>query len=113
MDDGGRSLLGTLTLPALEKLAEVWAHELDRSWIEAKQNISEKSAKEKSIPDYLGMTAIEAIFYAQASKDRQAARDRLGALYDTCREASEGQSISVLDRVSTVFVGMPEGSKGH
>ncbi|TGD41665.1 hypothetical protein EEB11_17755 [Pseudotabrizicola sediminis] len=65
MDDGGRSIFGDLTLPALEKLAEAWAQELDPSWIEAKQAIGDKSAKDKSIPDYLGIASIEELFYTQ------------------------------------------------
>ena len=41
VQDGGRSRFGDLTLPALEKLAEAWAQELDPSWIEAKLAISD------------------------------------------------------------------------
>lgn len=108
VDDGGRALLGDLPLPALEKLAEAWAHELDPSWIEAKQSISDKSAKDKSIPDYLGISSIEEVFYAQPQRTLDGIRARAEALLDFCRSASEGQSTSVLDRISTVFVGRPE-----
>jgi hypothetical protein len=107
-EDGGRSLLGDLTLPALEKLAEAWAHELDPSWIEAKQAISDKSAKEKSIPDYLGIASIEAVFYTQPQSILDTIRARAEHLLEFCRTATEGQSTGVLDRVSTVFVGRPE-----
>lgn len=108
VDDGGRALLGDLPLPALEKLAEAWAHELDPSWIEAKQSISDKSAKDKSIPDYLGISSIEEVFYAQPQRTLDGIRTRAETLLEFCHSASEGQSISVLDRISTVFVGRPE-----
>jgi hypothetical protein len=108
VDDGGRSIFGDLTLPALEKLAEAWAQELDPSWIEAKQAISDKSAKDKSIPDYLGISSIEELFYAQAQSKLGEIRSRAETLLDFCRAASEGQSTGVLDRVSTVFVGQEE-----
>jgi hypothetical protein len=107
IDDGGRSMLGNLPLPALEKLAEVWAHELDASWIEAKQAISDKSAKDKTIPDYLGIASIEEVFYAQPQPALDIIRTRTETLLEFCRSASVGQSTSVLDRVSTVFVGRP------
>lgn len=108
VDDGGRSIFGDLTLPALEKLSEAWAQELDPSWIEAKQAISDKSAKDKSIPDYLGISSIEELFYAQAQSKLGEIRSRAETLLDFCRAASEGQSTGVLDRVSTVFVGQEE-----
>lgn len=65
VDNGGRSIFGDLTPPALQKLAEAWAQGLDPSRIEAKQAISDKSAKDKTIPDYLGISSIEELFYAQ------------------------------------------------
>lgn len=106
--DEGRSIFRDLTLPALEKLAEAWAQELDPSWIEAKQAISDKSAKGKTIPDYLGISSIEELFYAQPQSKLVEIRTRAEALLEFCRAASEGQSTSVLDRVSTVFVGREE-----
>lgn len=111
MDDGGRSLLGDLTLPALEKLAEAWAHELDPSWIDAKQAISDTSARERTIPDYLGISSIEGVFYTQPQADLDSIRARMAMLLETCRSASEGQSVSVLDRVSTVFIGQAAASR--
>lgn len=95
-------------LPALEKLAEAWAQELDPSWIEAKQAISDKSVKDKNIPDYLGISSIEELFYLQPQSTLDDIRARAEKLLDFCRSASEGQSTSVLDRVSTVFVGRAE-----
>jgi hypothetical protein len=108
VQDGGRSMFGDLTLPALEKLAEAWAQELDPSWIEAKQAISEKSAKDKIILDYLGISSIEELFYAQPQGKMDEIRTRAETLLDFCQAASEGQSTGVLDRVSTVFVGREE-----
>jgi hypothetical protein len=101
-------MFGDLTLPALEKLAEAWAQELDPSWIEAKQAISEKSAKDKIILDYLGISSIEELFYAQPQGKMDEIRTRAETLLDFCQAASEGQSTGVLDRVSTVFVGREE-----
>ncbi|MGI3211851.1 phospholipase D family protein [Roseovarius tibetensis] len=108
VNDGGRAIFGDLTLPALEKLAEAWAHELDPSWIEAKQTISDKSAKGKTIPDYLGIVSIEEVFYAQPQSALDEIHARAQNLLEFCRSVSEGESTSVLDRVSTVFVGRPE-----
>jgi len=105
--DGGRSIFGDLTLPALEKLAEAWAQELDPSWIEAKQAISDRSVKDRTIPDYLGIASIEELFFLQPESVLEEIRTRAENLLDFCRSASEGQSTSVLDRVSTVFVGRP------
>ena len=101
-------MFGDLTLPVLEKLAEAWAQELDPSWIEAKQAISNKSVNEKIIPDYLGISSIEELFYLQSERVLGEIRARAEKLIDFCRSASDGQSISVLDRVSTVFVGRAE-----
>jgi hypothetical protein len=105
VDDGGRSIFGDMTLPELEKLAEAWAQELDPSWIAAKQAISDKSVKDKNIPDYLGISSIEELFYLQPQSTLDEVRARAERLLNFCRSASEGQSTSVLDRVSTVFVG--------
>lgn len=57
-DDEGHRLFGELTLPCLEKLAEVWASHLDPAWITAKQTISSRSKTGREIPDYLGIDAI-------------------------------------------------------
>lgn len=108
VDDAGRSIFGDMTLPALEKLVEAWAQELDPSWNEAKQAISDKSVKDKNIPDYLGISSIEELFYLQPQSTLDDIRARAEKLLDFCRSASEGQSTSVIDRVSTVFVGRAE-----
>ncbi len=100
---GDRS--SAISLPALEKLAEAWAQELDPSWIEAKQAISDKSAKDKTIPDYLGITSIEELFYAQPQGKLDEIRARAKTLLDFCRAASEGQSTSVLDRLARCLLG--------
>ena len=55
--DEGQGLFGEFTLPALEKLAEAWANELDAFWIEAKEAVSQRSASGGEIPDYIGMDA--------------------------------------------------------
>ena len=57
-NDDGHHLFGQLTLPCLEKLAEVWASILDPAWIMAKQGISSRSKTGQEIPDYLGIEVI-------------------------------------------------------
>jgi hypothetical protein len=103
--DEGRALLGDLTLPALEKLAEVWAHELDPFWIAAKQAISQSSASGTMIPNYLGIEVIEDAFYQQPEHVIAGLRDRMQHLLDQCRALSIGQPTDVLSRVSVVFQG--------
>ena len=101
--DAGQATFGTLTLPALEKLAEAWAHELDVFWIEAKEGVSQRSASGGEIPDYLGIDAIYKAFSAQPDDIRAAVRARMSELLDRCRALSEGQPIDVLSRLSVIF----------
>lgn len=105
--DAGQELFGTLTLPALEKLAESWAHELDVFWIEAKETVSQRSASGGEIPDYLGIDAIYRAFQAQPDDVRTAVKERMNELADICRTLSEGQPIDILNRMSVIFEAKP------
>ena len=101
--DEGRELFGEFTLPALEKLAEAWANELDVFWIEAKEAVSQRSASGGEIPDYIGMDAIYSAFSRQPAEVRSAARARMEDLSERCRALSEGQPIDILSRVAVMF----------
>ena len=101
--DGGRGQFGDLTLPALEKLAEAWAHELDVFWIEAKEAVSQRSAAGGEIPDYLGIDAIYSAFRAQPDDVRDAVRVRMDDLIAACRVLSEGEPVDILSRVAVIF----------
>ncbi|MBC2835149.1 hypothetical protein [Paragemmobacter straminiformis] len=101
--DDGHDLLGSLTLPCLEKLAETWAAILDPSWIRAKQQISSRSKSGIEIPDYLGIEAITRVFLDEPEAYIQSAHDAMQELLDGCRAASDGQTISLLDRVGVIF----------
>jgi len=101
--DGGRGQFGDLTLPALEKLAEAWAHELDVFWIEAKEAVSQRSATGGEIPDYLGIDAIFSAFCAQPDDVRDAIRVRMDDLIAACRVLSEGEPVDILSRVAVIF----------
>jgi energy-coupling factor transporter ATP-binding protein EcfA2 len=105
IEDEGRALLGDLTLPTLEKLAEVWAHELDPFWIAAKQSISQSSATGATIPNYLGIEVIEKAFHQQSEQVIAVIRARMQSLLDHYRALSIGQPIDVVSRVSVVFQG--------
>lgn len=105
--DAGQELFGNLTLPALEKLAEAWAHELDVFWIEAKEMVSQRSASGAEIPDYLGIDAIFREFKGQSEEVRDAVRERMNLLFDQCREFSDGQPIDILSRVAVIFEARP------
>lgn len=105
--DDGQALFGALTLPALEKLAEAWAHELDVFWIEAKEAVSQSSASGGAIPDYLGIDAIHEALRGQPDDLRAAVSARMNDLFDHCRELSEGQPIDILSRVSVIFEARP------
>jgi hypothetical protein len=108
VEDEGRMIFGDLTLPSLEKLAEAWAHELDVFWIEAKQAVSQTSAKGHEIPDYLGINAIEVAFAGQTADAVSSVAARMEGLLDRCRLLSSGQSIDILDRIAVVFEGRAE-----
>jgi hypothetical protein len=101
--DGGQGQFGDLTLPALEKLAEAWAHELDVFWMEAKEAVSQRSASGGEIPDYLGIDAIYRAFCAQPDDVRDAVRVRMDDLIAACRVLSEGESVDILSRVAVIF----------
>jgi len=101
--DGGQGQFGDLTLPALEKLAEAWAHELDVFWIEAKEAVSQRSASGGEIPDYLGIDAIYRAFGEQPDEVRLAVHGRMGQLIAGCRMLSEGEPIDILSRLAVIF----------
>lgn len=107
VEDDGRALLGDLRLPALEKLTETWAHELDPFWIEAKQAVSQKSASGKAIPDYLGIDAIESELGRQPDDVVEAVRRRMTDLHERCRRWSDGQATDILSRIAVVFDSRP------
>jgi hypothetical protein len=102
-DDAGQEVFGSLTLPALEKLAEAWAHELDAFWIEAKEAVSQRSASGGEIPDYLGIDAIYRAFHGQPNDVRVSVSARMNGLLKSCKELSEGQPVDILSRVSVIF----------
>ena len=101
--DDGQGLFGKFTLPALEKLAEAWAHELDVFWIEAKEAVSQRSAGGGEIPDYIGMDAIYGAFSRQPAEVRASVRSRMESLSERCRALSDGQPIDILSRVAVMF----------
>jgi hypothetical protein len=105
--DQGQACFGDLILPAIEKLAETWAHELDIFWIAAKEAVSQHSATRGEIPDYLGINAIYERFQEQPDDVREAARTRMVSLLSTCKELSAGQPIDLLGRVSVIFDARP------
>ncbi|MGS4947507.1 phospholipase D family protein [Meridianimarinicoccus sp. RP-17] len=108
VDDAGRALLGTLTLPMLEKLAETWAVELDPFWITAKEAVSTQSGAGIEIPDYLGMAEVHGAFWGQSDAALAAIRQRMRDQVDAYRDIAGRQSIDVLDRVSVVFDAAPK-----
>ena len=101
--DGGQGQFGDLILPAIEKLAEAWAHELDVFWIEAKEAVSQRSASGGEIPDYLGIDATYSAFCAQPDEVRVAIRVRMHDLIGACRVLSEGEPVDILSRVAVIF----------
>ncbi len=105
--DEGQGLFGEFTLPALEKLAEAWANELDVFWIEAKEAVSQRSASGGEIPDYIGMDSIFGAFSRQPAEVRTAVRTRMAGLSERCRALSEGQPIDILSRVAVMFEANP------
>lgn len=84
----GYNRFGHLTLPYLEKLAESWAQELDLFWIEAKKDVSQRSADQREIPDYLGIDAIYGFFEQQPSMTLSEVRTRMEELLDAAEQPS-------------------------
>ncbi|PSL17240.1 phospholipase D family protein [Shimia abyssi] len=99
----GYNRFGHLTLPSLEKLAEAWAQELDPHWIEAKKDVSQRSEKEREIPDYLGIDAIYGFFEQQPSKTLSEVRARMEELFGAAEQASRNANTQILDRVAVIF----------
>ncbi|WP_281972366.1 phospholipase D family protein [Ruegeria faecimaris] len=100
----GYNRFGHLTLPSLEKLAEAWAQELDPHWIEAKKDVSQRSEKEREIPDYLGIDAIYGFFEQQPSKTLSEVRARMEELFGAAEQASRNANTQILDRVAVIFL---------
>ncbi|MCA0929758.1 phospholipase D family protein [Ruegeria profundi] len=99
----GYNRFGHLTLPSLEKLAEAWAQELDLYWIEAKKDVSQRSEKERDIPDYLGIDAIYGFFKQQPSKTLSEVRARMEELFGAAEQASRNANTQILDRIAVIF----------
>lgn len=99
----GYNRFGHLTLPSLEKLAEAWAQELDPYWIEAKKDVSQRSEKEREIPDYLGIDAIYGFFEQQPSKTLSEVRARIEELVGAAEQASRNANTQILDRIAVIF----------
>lgn len=99
----GYNSFGHLTLPSLEKLAEVWAQELDLFWIEAKKDVSQRSADQKEIPDYLGIDAIYGFFEQQPGKTLSEVRSRMEGLLDAAEKVSLRANTQILDRIAAIF----------
>ncbi len=87
----------------LEKLAETWAQELDPFWIEAKKDVSQRSAEQREIPDYLGIDGIFGFFERQPEAILTQARSRMEKLLEAAERASQGVNTQILDRVSVIF----------
>lgn len=101
--DQGHSRFGQLTLQSLEKLAEAWAQELDPYWIEAKKDVSQRSAEQREIPDYLGIDTIHGFFEQQSSKTLSEVRFRMGELLAAAERSSRPSNTRILDRISVIF----------
>ncbi|WP_254683746.1 hypothetical protein [Ruegeria sp. AD91A] len=99
----GYNRFGHLTLPYLEKLAESWAQELDLFWIEAKKDVSQRSADQREIPDYLGIDAIYGFFEQQPSMTLSEVRTRMEELLDAAEQPSRSANKLVLDRIAVIF----------
>ncbi|WP_246413791.1 hypothetical protein [Rubricella aquisinus] len=99
----GYNRFGHLTLPSLEKLAEAWAQELDPFWIEAKKDVSQRSEKERDIPDYLGINSIYGFFEQQRPKMLTKVRSRMEHLLAAAEKASQNANTQILDRIAVVF----------
>jgi len=105
--DGGRTFFDGITAPGLQKLAQVWARELDGSWIAAKEAISTASA-DGDMPDYLGIPAIEAQFFLQPEDRILGARLRMEDVLSRCQEESRNLPLDIFGRVCVVFEGRPD-----
>ncbi len=99
----GYNRFGHLSLPSLEKLSESWAQELDSFWIEAKKDVSQRSAERREIPDYLGIDAIYDFFARQPLKTLSLVRSRMEELFTAAEQASRNANTQILDRVAVVF----------
>ena len=84
----GYNRFGHLTLPSLEKLVEARVQKLDPYWIEAKKDVSQRSEKEREIPDYLGIDAIYGFYEQQPSKTLSEVRARMEELFGATAKAS-------------------------
>ncbi|WP_434054907.1 MAG: hypothetical protein RDA78_08590 [Roseibium sp.] len=99
----GYNRFGHLTLPSLEKLAESWARELDPYWIEAKKDVSLRSAERREIPDYLGIDAIYTFFEQQPAHTLAGVRSRMEELFQAADQASRNANSKILDRIAVLF----------
>lgn len=106
VDDQGRALFGDLDLPALEKLTEDWAAELDPSWIKAKQEVAQGS-KAGAIPDYLGIEKVFREFMSQPDETLTVVRERLMARVAACKGHTQPGAARVIDRVAVIFEACP------
>lgn len=103
VEDEGLALFGDLPLPALETLAEDWAATLDPAWIGAKTALRAPGKKTAEIPDYLGLDAVVKRFRQGNTVDVGAARARLAARLQACRDMSRGRETDLRDRVAVVL----------
>lgn len=99
----GYNRFGQLTLPSLEKLAEAWAQELDTYWIEAKKDVSQRSAEQREIPDYLGIDMIFGFFIQQSSNTLSEVRSRMEELLAAAEQVSVQTNTQILDRIAVIF----------
>ena len=102
--DDGRTLFVGFDLPWLEYLADLWARELDETWINLKSGLREKVQREGVLPDYLSVRNVLQKYLADLdSSEADRKRAWLQQEVDEAADKCDGVNVAIMDRVSIVF----------
>lgn len=98
----GASVLGDLSLPSLELVADHWSARLRGSWVEAKQAKQSDAGRSH---DVISAALVTQAMKQRSQSDLRALRAEMKGLIDELRFADRDRSKTVQDRVSVIIKG--------
>ena len=107
LDCDGASILGDLSLPSLEMLADRWVSTLGREWCELKTQALARQADTGQVPEIVDIATVEAAFRKKPAWETDRLRQTMTDLVEELRFADREKSKTVQDRVAVIIRATP------
>jgi len=107
LDCDGATVLGDLSLPSLEMLADRWLSMLGTEWSKLKERALSRQIEKGICPEMVDLGSVESAFLKKAAWEIDRVRKEMSELVEDLRFADREKSKTVQDRVSVIIRATP------